>query len=372
MNRPWLAHYPPELPAEIDPDRYPSVNHLFDEAFGKFGARPYAVCMERFMTYAEFERLSRAFGGWLQSRGLTPGARVAIMLPNVLQFPVAMAGVLRAGYTVVTVNPLYTPRELEHQLRDSGAEAIVVLENFAHVLAQVLPKVPIAHVVVSAMGDLFPAPKRFLVDYVVRRVKKLVPPFELPGSVPFRTTLRDGARHPFAQAQRGGDDIAFLQYTGGTTGLSKGAIITHRNVVAAMLQFDAALQVTLGALPEPPPQVNIVTALPLYHSYALTACGLLAMRQGHLLTLIPNPRDIPAFVEGAGQAPLPHAAGPEHAVHGARPRTRTSASSTSRSWSSPAPAAWRRTRRWPTAGRRSPAASSAKAGACRRRPPPAR
>ncbi len=304
MNRPWLAHYPPNLPAEIDPDHYPSVNHLFDEAFGKFGARPYAVCMDRFMRYDELERLSRAFGGWLQSRGLAPGARVAIMLPNVLQFPVAMAGVLRAGYTVVTVNPLYTARELEHQLADSGAEAIVVLENFAHVLAQVLPRVRVAHVVVSAMGDLFPLPKRLLVDYVVRRVKKLVPPFELPGSVPFRRALAEGARSAFVQAERSGADIAFLQYTGGTTGLSKGAIITHRNVVAAMLQFDAALQVTLATLADPPPQMNIVTALPLYHSYALTACGLLAMRQGNLLTLIPNPRDIPAFVKALTRRPF--------------------------------------------------------------------
>ncbi len=301
MNRPWLAHYPAGLPAEIDPDRYPSVNHLFDEAFRQYGTRPYAVCMDRFLTYAELERLSRAFGAWLQSRGLARGARVAIMLPNVLQFPVVLAAALRAGFTVVTVNPLYTARELEHQLADSGAEAIVVLENFAHVLAQVLPRVPITHVVVTAMGDLFPLPKRLIVDYVVRRVKKLVPPFALPGSVRFRSALAEGERRALAPAACTGGDIAFLQYTGGTTGLSKGAIITHRNVVAAMLQFDAAFQVTLGALPERPAQLNVVTALPLYHSYALTACALLAMRQGNLLTLIPNPRDIPAFVRELGK-----------------------------------------------------------------------
>jgi len=280
-----------------------TLGQLFDEAFARYGPRNYAVCMDRFMSYAELDRLSWAFGAWLQSRGVARGARVAIMLPNVLQFPVVLAGALRAGCVVVTVNPLYTPRELEHQLRDSGAEAIVVLENFAHVLAQVLPRVKVPHVVVTSMGELFPFPKRLIVDYVVRRVKKLVPPFELPGAVRLRAALARGAAHGLEPAACDGSDIAFLQYTGGTTGPSKGAILTHRNVIAAILQFETAIEVAEQGR-QVPEQLNTITALPLYHSYALTACGLLGLRRGNLLTLIPNPRDIPALVAELAKRPF--------------------------------------------------------------------
>jgi long-chain acyl-CoA synthetase len=304
MDKPWLRSYPEGLAAEIDPDRYGSIVELLEESFRSFADRPFAVCMDRAMTYRQLDERSRAFGAWLQSRGLAPGARVAVMLPNVLQFPVAAVGIIRAGYVMVTVNPLYTPRELEHQLRDSGAEAIVVLENFASTLQQVLPRTRVRHVAVTAMGDLLGFPKGAIVNYVVRRVKKMVPPFDLPDAVPFRRAMAEGARAGFRPAAPKGSDTALLQYTGGTTGVSKGAVLTHRNIVAAMMQFGAGWQVTQKLAPRQVEQYNVITALPLYHIYALVLCMLLSMREGHMLTLIPNPRDLPSFVRELAKRPF--------------------------------------------------------------------
>ncbi len=310
MNRRWHASYPAGMPTEIDPSRYPSINDLFDEAWRRHGERKFAVCMDRFISYAELERASASFGAWLQSLSLEPGARVAVMLPNVLQFPVVATAILRAGFVVVAVNPLYTPRELEHQLRDSGAQAIVVLENFAAVLQQVLARTELRHVVVSSIGDMLGVPRGAIVDFVVRKVKKLVPAFSLPDAIGFRDAMSAGRRRSLRQARCRPEDIAFLQYTGGTTGVSRGAILTHRNVVAAMLQFEAsfdAVEATLQAngMPLAPiEQYNVVTALPLYHIYALAACALAAMRRGNLLTLVPNPRDIPGFVKLLAKRPF--------------------------------------------------------------------
>jgi long-chain acyl-CoA synthetase len=251
--------------------------------------------MDKSITYGELDRLSQQMGAWLQSRGLKQGARVAIMLPNVLQYPVALAAVLRAGYTIVNVNPLYTPRELQHQLVDSGAEAIIVLENFAHTVEQVIGKTAVRHVVVAAMGDLLGALKGPLVNLVVRNVKKMVPGFSLPGAVRFNTVLAEGARMTLTPATLGHDDVAFLQYTGGTTGVAKGAVLLHRNVLANVLQNEAWFGPTLAQ--HQGEQLQFVCALPLYHIYALTVCALLGLRVGGVNLLIPNPRDIPGFVK---------------------------------------------------------------------------
>ncbi|HEY5632727.1 MAG TPA: AMP-binding protein [Burkholderiaceae bacterium] len=310
MQRPWHASYPSGMPREIDPSRYPSVTDLFDEAWQRYGERSFAVCMDRFITYAELERASATFGAWLQSLGLHEGARVAVMLPNVLQFPVVTAAILRAGLVAVPVNPLYTARELEHQLRDSGADVVIVLENFAAVLEQALRAAPVRHVVVCTMGDLLGYAKGALVNFAVRKVKKLVPAFSLPAAVSFREAMAAGRASRFAQVRAAPGDIAFLQYTGGTTGLSKGAILTHRNVVAAMLQFEASFDAVESTLYQDNPtlspvaQYNVVTALPLYHIYALSACALAAMRRGSLLTLVPNPRDIAGFVKELAKRPF--------------------------------------------------------------------
>jgi long-chain acyl-CoA synthetase len=251
--------------------------------------------MDKYLTYAELDEYSRKLAAWLQSRGMAKGARVAVMMPNVLQYPIALAAILRAGYTVVNVNPLYTPRELEHQLKDSGSEAIIVLENFAHTVEQVMGKTRVRHVVVASMGEML-GPKGVLVNFVVRSVKKLVPDFSLPNMVRFKDALAQGAKMPFAPSELKPSDVAFLQYTGGTTGVSKGATLTHRNVVANILQVDAWSAPALSR----PPVVEfptIVCALPLYHIFALTMCALLGARQGALNVLIPNPRDIPGFIK---------------------------------------------------------------------------
>jgi len=294
MDKIWLKSYPPGVPADIDPDQYGSLVQLLEESFRKYAANKAFVCMDTFLTYGELDALSRRLAAWLQSRGLQKGARVAVMMPNVLQYPVALAAILRAGYTVVNVNPLYTPRELEHQLKDSGSEAIIVLENFAHTVQQVLGKTPVRHVVVASMGELLGA-KGLLVNFVVRTVKKMVPDFSIPHMVRFRDALIQGRRMPFAAPQIAASDVAFLQYTGGTTGVSKGATLTHRNVIANVLQSEAWLHPSMSQ----PPAVEfptIVCALPLYHIFALTACALLGMRVGALNILIPNPRDIPGFI----------------------------------------------------------------------------
>ncbi|HWJ93696.1 MAG TPA: long-chain-fatty-acid--CoA ligase, partial [Telluria sp.] len=243
---------------------------------------------------------SKQLGAWLQSKGLKKGARVAVMMPNVLQYPVAIAGVLRAGYTVVNVNPLYTPRELEHQLNDSGAEAIIILENFATTLEQVIKKTKVKHVVVASMGEMLGGVKGMIVNFVVRNVKKMVPAFSLPSAVRFKQVLSEGARMTLKPVDLKHDDVAFLQYTGGTTGVSKGATLLHRNVIANVLQNDAWAQPALQQEPKIDP-LTIVCALPLYHIFALTACFLMGTRWGSLNILIPNPRDIPGFVKELGK-----------------------------------------------------------------------
>jgi long-chain acyl-CoA synthetase len=296
MDKIWLKSYPPGVPADIDPDQYGSLVQILEESFQKYAANNAFVCMDKFLTYAELDAMSKRLGAWLQSRGMAKGARVAVMMPNVLQYPVALAAILRAGYTVVNVNPLYTPRELEHQLKDSGSEAIIVLENFAHTVQQVLGKTPVRHVVVASMGELLGGVKGMLVDFVVRSVKKMVPDFSIPHMVRFKEALAQGAKMPFKPVALSGADVAFLQYTGGTTGVSKGATLTHRNVIANVLQSEAWSGPAMSQAPivEFP---TIVCALPLYHIFALTACALWGMRVGALNILIPNPRDIPGFVK---------------------------------------------------------------------------
>jgi long-chain acyl-CoA synthetase len=296
MDKIWLKSYPENVPAEIDPDQYRSLVQLLEESFQKFADRNAYVCMDKFLTYAELDDYSRRAAAWLQSRGMKKGARVAIMMPNVLQYPIAIAAILRAGYTVVNVNPLYTARELEHQLIDSGAEAIIVLENFATTLEQVLVRTQVKHIVVASMGEMLGGAKGMLVNFVVRSVKKMVPPFALPNAVRFKDMLAQGKRMTFTPYDAAPADIAFLQYTGGTTGVSKGATLTHRNVVANVLQSEAWSQ---PAMLKPPviEQMTIVCALPLYHIFALTACAMWGMRVGALNILIPNPRDIGGFIK---------------------------------------------------------------------------
>ncbi len=296
MERPWLKHYPPGVPAEIDPSRYPSLVAMLEESFQAHAAKQACVCMGKTLTYAEIEAASRAFAAWLQSKGLQRGARVAIMMPNVLQYPVAIAAILRAGLTGVNVNPLYKPRELEFQLKDSGAEAIIVLENFASVLQEALPHTDVKNVVVASMGDMLGMVKGTLVNTVVRHVKKMVPAYALPAATKFNDALSLGGKLPFTRVSVGPDDIAFLQYTGGTTGVAKGAILLHRNLVANVLQM-AAWVVPAMALPPPTDRLIFVTALPLYHIFALTVCFLFGVRSGGLSLLIPNPRDIPGLIK---------------------------------------------------------------------------
>jgi long-chain acyl-CoA synthetase len=295
MERIWLKHYPAGVPADIDVAQYSSLVELLEESFAKFADRKAFICMDKAITYRELDEMSTALGAYLQSLGLEKGARVALMMPNVLQYPISTAAVLRAGYAVVNVNPLYTPRELEHQLKDSGAEAIIVLENFATTVQQVLGKTSLKHVIIGSMGDLLGL-KGVIVNLVVRRVKKMVPAWSIPGAVSFNEALSAGRGMKLNKPQLTREDVAFLQYTGGTTGVSKGATLLHRNILANVLQNDAWLQ---PALKKPPivDQMVIVCALPLYHIFALTACYLLAMRAGGVNLLIPNPRDLPGFIK---------------------------------------------------------------------------
>jgi long-chain acyl-CoA synthetase len=295
MERIWLKQYPAGVPADIDVTQYTSLVELLEESFAKFADRKAFICMDKSISYRELDQMSLALGAYLQNTGLKKGARVALMMPNVPQYPVATAAVLRAGYTVVNVNPLYTPRELEHQLKDSGAEAIIVLENFGHTVQQVIAKTAVKHVIVAHMGDLLGL-KGVIVNLVVRRVKKMVPAYSLPSAVAFNAALAAGRRMKFDKPKLTREDTAFLQYTGGTTGISKGATLLHRNILANVLQNDAWLQ---PALAEPPhlDQLLIVCALPLYHIFALTACYLLAVRAGGANLLIPNPRDLTGFIK---------------------------------------------------------------------------
>src|SRR5881394_3323820 len=296
MDRIWLKNYPAGVPTDIDATQYDSLVALLEECFAKYRERRAYICMGKTITFDDVDRLSRGFGAWLQAKGLAKGTRVAVMMPNVLQYPVATSGILRAGMTVVNVNPLYTPRELEHQLNDSGAEAIVILENFATTLEKIIKNTRVKHVILANMGDMLGFPKGAIVNLVVRKVKKMVPPYSLPQAVQFKAALSAGKGKPLNTRAIAPDDVAFLQYTGGTTGVSKGATLLHRNIVANVLQNDVWLQPALGKEPKVE-QLFIVTALPLYHIFALTACFLLAMRAGGVCLLIPNPRDIPGFVK---------------------------------------------------------------------------
>ena len=307
MEKIWLRSYPPGVPHDVAPEQYSSLAQLLEESFRKNATQPFSVCMERWMSYRQLDELSAALGAWLQRLGLEPDARVAIMLPNVPQFAVTMSAILRAGYTCVNVNPLYTARELEHQLKDSGATAIVVLENFAHTLEEVIDRTQVKHVVITAFGDLLgPWYGRWL-TFAVRHLAKMVPPFKLPLTegrtvTPLRKALAEGAHQTLKPSQANLDSIAFLQYTGGTTGLSKGAVLTHRNVVAAILQAEAWFTPALERVGNVR-ATNSVAALPLYHIFALTLC-FLAIRWGSHMTLIPNPRDIGKFIEVLKRRPF--------------------------------------------------------------------
>jgi long-chain acyl-CoA synthetase len=294
-NRSWLSSYPEGVPADIDVNQYSSLVGLMEESFKKHASRSAYSFMGKDTTFAQTDSLSQAFGVYLQGLGLTKGDRVAIMMPNVPQYPIAVAGILRAGFVVVNVNPLYTPRELEHQLKDSGAKAIVIIENFATTLEQCVKATGVKHVVLAAMGDRLGLLKGALVNYVVRNVKKMVPAFNLPGAVRFNDAIAKGTSGALKKPDLKPDDVAVLQYTGGTTGVSKGAVLLHRNVIANVLQSEAWNQPALKSLGSEQP-VGVV-ALPLYHIFAFTVNMMLGMRQGGKGILIPNPRDLPAVLK---------------------------------------------------------------------------
>jgi long-chain acyl-CoA synthetase len=295
-NRPWLAAYPEGVPADIDASQYVSLVQLMEESFQKFAARPAYVFMGKELSFGETDSLSRAFAAYLQGLGLAKGDRVAIMMPNVPQYPVAVAAILRAGFVVVNVNPLYTPRELEHQLKDSGSKAIVIIENFASTLQQCIANTPVKHVVLASMGDMLGGLKGALVNYVVRKVKKMVPAYSLPGAVKFKDAIVRGERGTLRKPEIRHDDVAVLQYTGGTTGVSKGAVLLHRNVIANVLQSEAWNKPVMDKVPKNE-QSTGVCALPLYHIFAFTVGMMLSMRTGAKLILIPNPRDLPAVLK---------------------------------------------------------------------------
>ena len=293
-DRPWLQSYPQGVPAEIDPDQYRSISAVFASSVSRYGDRPAYSNFGKALTYAEVDALSAQFAAYLLGElGLKKGDRVAIMMPNCLQYPIATFGVLRAGMTVVNVNPLYTARELKHQLVDAGASAIVVVDNFGHTVQEVLAETPLKQVITTGLGDMIGFPKGAIVNFVLKYVKKMVPDYDIPGSVRFREALAIGKRHALPQVDIDPGDIAFLQYTGGTTGVAKGAMLTHRNLVANMQQASA----WLGANQLERGKEVIITALPLYHIFALTANGLVFMELGGLNHLITNPRDMPGFVK---------------------------------------------------------------------------
>ena len=295
-DRIWLNSYPKGVPADIDVAAYVSLVALMEESFKKFADRVACNFMGKDVTYAQTDSLSQAFAAYLQGLGLTKGDRVAIMMPNMPQYPVVVAGILRAGYVVVNVNPLYTPRELQHQLKDSGAKAIVIIENFATTLEKCSAATPIKHVVLCAMGDQLGFVKGTLVNYVVRNVKKMVPAYNLPQAVRFNAAVAVGTKAPFKRPDIKADDVAVLQYTGGTTGVSKGAVLLHRNLIANVLQNEVWAQPLLSQVPADE-QMTEVCALPLYHIFAFTYCMMLAMRTGGKLLLIPNPRDVAAVLK---------------------------------------------------------------------------
>ena len=296
IDRPWLKAYPAGVPADIDASQYPSLVALMEESFKKYRERVAYSFMGKDITFGETDGLSVSFGAYLQGLGLAKGDRVAIMMPNMPQYPVAVAAILRAGFVVVNVNPLYTPRELEHQLKDAGAKAIIIVENFAHTLEQCLASTPVKHVVLCAMGDQLGLVKGALVNYVVRSVKKMVPAYNLPGAVRFNDAVAQGTRGTLKRPDIRPDDVAVLQYTGGTTGVSKGAVLLHRNVIANVLQSEAWNGPAMASLPAGEQPVY-VCALPLYHIFAFTVNMMLGMRTGGKNILIPNPRDLPAVLK---------------------------------------------------------------------------
>jgi long-chain acyl-CoA synthetase len=305
VERIWLKNYPKGVPADIDPERWSSLREMFEQAVHEFGSRPAYTNMGRTLSYADLDRQARDFGAWLQGvAGLGRGDRVAVMMPNVLQYPIAIFGALRAGMAIVNVNPLYTARELHHQLNDCGATVIVILENFAHVLADVLAETRVKHVVVTGVGDLLGFPKSAIVNFVIRRVRRQVPEFHLPGARSFREVLAAGAALELKHVEVGHDDVAFLQYTGGTTGIAKGAMLTHRNMVANVLQSLAWMGPWIGD-----GEQIVITALPLYHIFALTANCLVFMAVGARNILITNPRDFPGFVKELKKYPFTYISG---------------------------------------------------------------
>ncbi len=296
MEKIWLKQYPKGVPAEIDINEYASVSEVFEESAGKYATRPAFTCMGKTLTFAELDTLSSAFGAWLQGMGCKKGTRVALMMPNILQYPVALFGTLRAGCTVVNVNPLYTARELEHQLSDSGAEILICVENFANTVAMVVSRTKVRQVVVTSIGELLGF-KGIAVDFVIRHVKKMVPAYSLPGAIRLSDALDTGRQRTLERVPQGHDDIAFLQYTGGTTGVAKGAMLLNRNIIANMLQARAWLRPFL----KPDRREIVITPLPLYHIFSLTANCLCFMTLGAENVLIPNPRDIPGFVKEMGK-----------------------------------------------------------------------
>lgn len=299
MEKNWLKHYDPRVTPEIDPDRYSSIVDILDESVAKYGDKTAYINMGQEMSFAELDTHSKNFAAYLQHAGFEPGDAVAIMMPNLLQYPVAMFGILRAGMTVVNVNPLYTARELKHQLNDSGAKGIVIVQNFAHTLEKVVAETGVKEVLLTSLGDMLPAPKRWVVNFVVKRVKKMVPDFSLPQAKPFMETLRAGSLLGFEKVEIDNQSLAFLQYTGGTTGVSKGAMLTHRNMIANLEQVSGILATVIT-----PGKDLVVTALPLYHIFALTANCLLFLKFGCPNLLITNPRDMPGFVKELSKYPF--------------------------------------------------------------------
>jgi len=295
MEKIWLNDYPEGVPAEIDLTRYASLTELFEESFDKYASKPAFTCMGKTLTYAQLDTLSARLAAWFQSKGLEKGTRVALMMPNILQYPVALIAVLRAGYVVVNINPLYTPRELEHQLQDSGAEAIVLLENLVPALQPVIGNTPLRHVIVASPGDLLGL-KGWFVNFVMRKIRKQTPDWNLPAHVTFRAAMAQGACHTFRRIEQHPDDIALLQYTGGTTGVAKGATLLHRNLIANVLQMNAWLAPALAKRPDIT-QLTTAVALPMYHVFSLMTCGLLTIRMGGLGVLIPNPRDLGSMIK---------------------------------------------------------------------------
>jgi long-chain acyl-CoA synthetase len=303
QSRWWQKHYPAGVTPEIDMGHYTSLPQMAEESFAKYAGRAMYTCMDKTLTFGDIDRMSAALGAWLQSKGLAKGARVALMMPNVLQYPIAILAVLRAGFVVVNVNPLYTPRELEHQLNDSGAEAIVILENFATTLEVVIAKTNVKHVILATVGDLLGFPKGFITNFVIRKIKKAVPAFRLGGTTAFNDALSAGRGLTLVKPTLGLEDIAFLQYTGGTTGVSKGAVLVHANIISNVIIGEAWLQpAILDQSKGPPPDPMVmICALPMYHIFSLVTCMWLALKMGGQNILIPNPRDLDGMVETIGK-----------------------------------------------------------------------